>query len=306
MSANSDSPSVIRDGRLDLAMLSRLTRRPRLFSGRANLFWIEPYVAEHLLEAHLDPDTEAATRPPREVKLTVETILGHLGAASDRNGPQRSALDLACGPGFYAERFAAAGLQVTGIDISQHSLDYAVKSASDKGLSITYRRGDMRRVRQCVGHRASFDLVTLIYGEFCTLSDPERAALLHNVRQILKPGGLFVFDVFTEHLVRRTRTGNDWHVAARNGFWAETPHMVLEQVFHYPERSTSVQRYTVIDESGGCRQFSVWWRHYTHEEIRRETEDAGFIETELYGSLWGEPVKDGDEWIGVFCRASLS
>ena len=46
--------------------------------------------------------------------------------------------DIGCGPGIYAERFCKQGCQVTGIDFSERSVNYAGSSVLKKGLDITY------------------------------------------------------------------------------------------------------------------------------------------------------------------------
>jgi 2-polyprenyl-3-methyl-5-hydroxy-6-metoxy-1,4-benzoquinol methylase len=42
-------------------------------------------------------------------------------------------------PGLYAFGFAQAGFLVTGVDHSQHAIEYASKYAEDKHLDLTYR-----------------------------------------------------------------------------------------------------------------------------------------------------------------------
>ena len=108
--------------------------------------------------------------------------------------------------------------------------------------------------------------------------------------------------MFTEHYARRIRNGNDWYVGPPGGFWSSEPHLVLEQTFHYPERSASVARYTIVNDTGQWRQFNVWWRHYGRTEIAKILTEAGFESPTLYGSLWGDPVGSQDEWIGVYTR----
>jgi SAM-dependent methyltransferase len=300
--------------KIDLKLLSTLSQRPSLYGGRELSFWSDPYVSEHTLHAHLDPDTDAASRPPDQIEKTVQFILARATAAANREsspgavgteekGEEEkspiSILDMGCGPGLYARHFAEAGCTVTGIDLSPASIDYARAESSGLGLGITYRCDDLR-VTEFGG---PYDVAVMIFGEFCTFSDRERTNILKRIGRALKPGGLFILDVFTDRYVKRIRGGNDWYVSLADGFWQDDTHMVLEQTFRYPDESASVVRYTIIEESGAFRQFSVWWRHFTAAQIADAVVRAGFEIDSVYGSLWGSPLSDDGEWIGMFCRA---
>ena len=295
--------------RLDLRLLADISRRPRLYSGRDRLFWADPYVSEHVLWAHLNPDNDDASRRPARIDASVEFLLRKLEETRTEgpgenlgDGGRRAAdfrvLDLGCGPGLYAERLADAGCAVTGIDLSPASIAYACEKASRRKLPATYRCEDIH-VAELNG---PYDLVLLIYGEFCTFTPAEQRSLLARVHSALAPGGLFVMDVFTRRYVDRIRRGNDWYVRERDGFWHGDAHLVLEQTFRYPSDSASVVRYTIVDGDGGFRQFSVWWRHFTTSEITALVEPAGFSDISLYGSVWGSPLRKDTEWIAVTCR----
>lgn len=293
--------SILTRGALKLDRLQRIARRPALYAGRGRSFWTDPYVARHVLEAHLDPHTDDASRRPASIMGTVERVIEHAqrsDPAGGEHGANRRLLDLGCGPGLYAEQFAARGFDVVGIDFSSVSLEHARTSARKQGLAIDYREADVLRAR----FDGPYDVVTMIYGEFCTLSERERRELLNRIREALAPNGLFVFDVFTEAYVRRNRSSDEWYVSTRNGFWQSEPHLVLLRHFHYPHDSASVACYTIVNEDGSYRQFNVWWRHFTAGGIRTHLEAAGFEVEARYGSLWGEPYHEGGEWIGLYAR----
>jgi SAM-dependent methyltransferase len=60
--------------------------------------------------------------------------------------PGMSVLDLACGHGELANRLAARGCRVTGIDSSAVFLDRARADAAAAGVSVEYVAGDMRQI----------------------------------------------------------------------------------------------------------------------------------------------------------------
>ncbi len=293
--------NLISGKRLRLDLLHRLSQRPELYAGRERSFWTDPYVSKHVVEAHLDPNTEDASRRPHHISATVEKIVEHYRnspAAAGKRLPRL--LDVACGPGLYAQQLAAHGFDVTGIDFSQASINEARKQAKRCRLAITYIHQDLT----ATDLGGPYDVIALIYGEFCTLSEDERRSFLDRARASLIPGGLLIFDVFTEPYVLRNRRCDEWHVSTREGFWQAGPHLVLLQHFHYPRHSASVARYVVVDQNGDYRLFHVWWRHYTPQEITAQLRNHGFDVEALYGSLWGEPLEENGEWVGVYARAA--
>ena len=74
-------------------------------------------------------------------------------------------LDLACGTGAVAERAAAAGAFVTGVDLAPALIETARQRAADQGLSIDYRVGDAEALEIADG---SFDAVSSTCGVMFT------------------------------------------------------------------------------------------------------------------------------------------
>ena len=288
---------LIRAGRLRLDHLEQITRRPQPFEQGDGSFWTDPYVSDHVLAAHLDPHTDDASRRPAHILATIEMVEHHLRSTSERDRPVR-VLDLGCGPGLYAIQFAARGYDVTGIDFSPASIVYARTEAEREGHEIAYTLGNVLET----DFGGPYDVITMIYGEFCTFSQGDQRALLRRMREALALDGLLVLDVFTEAYARHHRSRDDWYVSTKDGFWDSSAHLVLERSFFYAQQSASVASYVVIDGSGSYRRFNIWWRHYESEEIRGFLAEEGFAVEAEYPSLWGEPTTPEDHWIGLYCR----
>jgi ubiquinone/menaquinone biosynthesis C-methylase UbiE len=92
-------------------------------------------------------------------------------------------LDLACGTGAVAERAAAAGADVVGIDLSPGLIDTAQKRAADLGLDIDYRVGDCEALDL---EEASFDVVSSTCG---VMFAPDHAATARELGRVTRPGG---------------------------------------------------------------------------------------------------------------------
>jgi 2-polyprenyl-3-methyl-5-hydroxy-6-metoxy-1,4-benzoquinol methylase len=67
-------------------------------------------------------------------------------------------LDLACGYGRHANRLAALGHSVTGVDYMPGFLTLARQRAAEMGVQVDYRQGDMRQVSFNEGQRAFLPL----------------------------------------------------------------------------------------------------------------------------------------------------
>jgi len=92
-------------------------------------------------------------------------------------------LDLACGTGAVAERAAARGAVVTGIDLAPALIETAAARAKELGLEIDYRVGDCARLDL---PDASFD-VALAHTVISHVTDP--ATVLRETRRVVTPGG---------------------------------------------------------------------------------------------------------------------
>lgn len=276
---------------IDLSRIIQLQEKPQPFAPGEPRFWTDPHIARQMLATHLDPTVDGASRRPETIARTANWIAASLGLR-----PGDCILDLGCGPGLYAERLAQAGFQVTGVDFSQSSIDYATAQAHEKNLPIQYHCQNYLELDL----PARYAAVLLIYGDFCPLSPEQRAKLLANVGAALQPGGCFLLDVSTPHLRQKYGLKNGWYAAAQ-GFWKPGPHLVLEQGFAYPA-DLFLDQYIVIEGAGKISVYRNWFQDYTPETIRAELAGGGFVVESLWSDLTGTPYTPGSEWIGVVAR----
>lgn len=275
-----------------LHQLTELQHKPEPFTSGEPLFWDDPHIAAQMLKVHLNPDTEAASRPPAVIDRTVAWLLSTLNLA-----PGDPVLDLGCGPGLYASRLAQAGMRVTGVDYSRNSIAYATTFAQENALDLVYRYENYLELRD----ENLYDAVLLIYGDYCPLSPKQRATLLKNVQRALKPGGCFVFDVTTRAHRKKSGNKNNWYVA-QTGFWKPGSHLVLEEGFDYPEQNIWLDQYTVIEDDGKISVFRNWFQDYEPDTITAELAAGGFVVESLWGDLTGQPYSPETEWIGVVAK----
>ena len=77
-----------------LSQLIALQERPAPFTPGEPLFWDDPHISAQMLEFHLNPEVEAASRKPETIDRSVQWLIAALGLE-----PGDTLLDLGCGPG---------------------------------------------------------------------------------------------------------------------------------------------------------------------------------------------------------------
>jgi ubiquinone/menaquinone biosynthesis C-methylase UbiE len=114
-----------------------------------------------------------------------ETLTDIHALVVERLGPQPGMrwLDLACGTGAVAERAAAAGAEVSGIDLAPALIETAKERAAQLGLDIQYAVGDSERLELPDG---SFDVVSSTCG---VMFSPDHAATARELARVTTPGG---------------------------------------------------------------------------------------------------------------------
>jgi len=274
------------------SVIFQYSAKPPLFEPGETRFWDDPHISKGMLEAHLNPDHDAASRKAETINKTIE----HLVSSNILKRGDR-VLDLGCGPGLYSSKLCENGMNVTGVDISRRSIDFAIQCAEAKGLDIDY---------QCINfldidYSSEFDVVMQIYGELCTFSDKKRDELLAKIYKALKTGGLFILDVSTRAQRMKDGLKNRWHVSA-GGFWRPGRHLVLEQGFDYPEHDVWLDQYVVADDNGNVSVYRNWFHDYTLQSIREAIEKAGFKIVHIWDNLTGTVYEEGGDWIAIVGR----
>ncbi|HBX69816.1 MAG TPA: SAM-dependent methyltransferase [Chloroflexi bacterium] len=277
---------------MNITQLKPYQQKPAPFTPGEPLFWDDPHISTQMLDAHLNPNHDHASRRPETIDRSVDWLIKTMELQ-----PGNALLDLGCGPGLYASRFAQRGLQVTGVDYSQRSIEYAQEYAQQNGLEIEYRYQNYLELTDA----DQFDAALLIYGDFCPLSAEQRSQLLGNIHRALKPGGFFALDVTTRSHRQKHGSSNGWYLV-ENGFWKPGPHLVLEEGFDYPEESIYLDQAIVIEIDGKISVYRNWFQDYSLKTITAELAAGGFDIQSVWSNLTGTSYTEDTEWIGLVTR----
>lgn len=268
--------------------------KPVLFAKNETSFWNDPHISQGMLKAHLNPNLESATRRLDFVEQSAKWISEALPPSI-----YKRLLDLGCGPGIYAEFFNAKGYQVTGLDISENSIQYAKKIAIEKGLKISYLNSDYIQF-PIMGN---YDLITMIYCDLGVLAHKERKALLKKIYNVLSPTGCFLFDVFTPFEYENRPECKTWNFE-EGGFWDAAPYLLLQQLYRYDYDNTFLRQYIVITESEKIC-YNNWEHTFEIEELKAELQEVGFKSVQFYGNVAGAEYEQGSKTICVVAKKGI-
>lgn len=260
-------------------LLCRLRERPALYAQSTHPFWDDEHISKSMLQSHLDPDVDGASRKLRFIESSVGWITDFVGGADGK-----ALLDLGCGPGLYDALLSEKGFEVTGVDLSRRSIAYAKKKAAECGQEIEY----LCQNYLSIDFKEAFDVSILVYCDFGVLSPTDRAALLKIIYRALKPGGTLILDAWNTPYLRAYRE-RETVSYNKSGFWADAPHAVIERDMLYKETSNTLEQYLILSKTD-LKCYNIWNQAFTPETLSAEMARAGFTRCACFDDIAGAPL----------------
>lgn len=276
---------------VSLPSLQSLMRKPAPYEEMKIPFWDDDHISKQMLSAHLNPDSDGASRRLDFIDRSVAWIQEQI---PPKGYP--TLLDIGCGPGIYAERFAKCGYRVTGVDFSRRSIRYARENALKNDLEITYLFQNYLQL----DIDQQFDLCTMIYCDYGVLSKENRRKLLQHVYRHLKPNGIFIFDAFSLNYYKKYEEKNTWEYCSNGGFWSEKEYLVLNRFSRYPDHII-LDHYTVMTE-GKTAPYYIWNTCFSPQELKQEVEEIGFITCGVFGDVAGSSCSETSDTIALILK----
>lgn len=148
--------------------------KPPLYEKGTAVMWTDEHISKQLLEIHLHPDIDLASRKKATIDKTIHWIFEQVEYKDFK------ILDLGCGPGLYTQQIAQKGHKVTGVDFSLNSIEYAKEQAKAKNMDIKYIN---KNYLELDIPENEFDLVMMIYTDLGVLLPDERNKLLKKIEK---------------------------------------------------------------------------------------------------------------------------
>ena len=258
--------------------LERINERPEPFQFyTASDLWTDEHTSKQMLSFHLDEAIDVSSRNAEFINRSGQWI-----AAQFNVGRDTKIADFGCGPGLYAICLAKRGANVTGIDFSGRSIDYAKEIAAREQLNISYLKQNYLEFET----EDRFDLVLMIMCDFCALSPTQRKGILSKFYRILKPSGSVLLDVYSLSAFEQKEEVATYEVNQLNGFWSPNKYYGFLNTFKYDEEKVSLDKYTII-ELDRTRKVYNWLQYFAPEDLEKEFIDSGFSVKGLYCDVAG-------------------
>ncbi len=258
--------------------LEEINSRPTPFQFyTADELWTNEHTSKKMLEYHLNDSIDLSSRNKNFIDRSVKWIVSHFGI-----NKESSIADFGCGPGLYTTQFAENDADVTGIDFSERSIRYAKKVADQKALDITYYQQNYLEFQT----EKRFDLITMIFCDFCALSPLRRKTLLARFYKFLKPGGSVLLDV---HSMNTFNSRDEVATYERNqldNFWSPEIYYGFLSTFKYDKEKVTLDKYTIIEKTK-TRVVYNWLQYFSQDSLRMEFKENGFEVKEFYSDVAG-------------------
>jgi len=263
---------------MDLNKLNIAIKKPPVYEKGDSVMWTDKHISKQLLEIHLNPEMDLASRTKQSIDKTIDFILNFCKKS------KMEILDLGCGPGLYTERLAENGHSLTGVDFSENSISHASNQAKKKNLNIDYLCQDYLALES----EDKFDLIMLIYTDFGVLIPSDREKLLKNIHKALKTNGIFIFDVINnKNLEQKFQEQRQW-TYEKYGFWKDTPYLELTNGFNYLNEKVFLQQHVVIDQTENIKTYRFWTHYFESKDIKEILSTNGFTYIESFENILPE------------------
>lgn len=270
---------------MNIKDIIKSSEKPSLYAEGTAFMWDDPYISKNLLDVHLNPEIDLASRKTDSIKLTSNWIIERLPKNKKLN-----ILDLGCGPGLYAEILTKAGHKVTGVDISQNSIHYAKESAKRNNLNIEYINENYLNLDI---QDKKYDVIIMIYTDLGVLLPSNRLKLLNFIHKSLKKGGMFIFDLLKDSNLNEKISPKSW-TAENGGFWSDKPHIALSESFLYQPQKVILSQHIILDDEEIMKIYRFWTHFFSMNDINEMLKPFQFENIEFSDKV----LQESDHWNG--------
>lgn len=206
----------------------------------------------------------------------------------------KTILELACGTGIQAVRFAQEGYEVTGLDLSYEMLELAQKKAETAKVMLELAKADMLEL-EGIGE---FDAVTCYSDSLCYMPDQEALLrVFEGVYSVLHQGGTFLFDVHSIYQMEEVFAGYNYHenyedfAFVWDTYEGEKEYSIVHELtFFVKDKKRGEEWFIRRDEVHEERTYPI----DTYVSLLKQ---AGFTAVEIFADFTDEaPTKTSQRW----------
>jgi len=245
-----------------------------------------------MLGFHLNEEVDVASRNSAFIDRSVEWIVSYFNV-----GVWTKIVDFGCGPGLYTTRLAQSQADVTGIDISNRSIQYAQEVASKEGLSIQYVNQNYLEFET----DSRFNLILMIMCDFCALSPAQRKKMLSKFSEILEPDGSVLLDVYSLTAFDQREDAAIYEANLLDGFWSPNKYYGFLNTFKYEKEKMVLDKYTLI-EATRTRTVYNWLQYFSPEALESEFAECGLTIDDLYSDVASKPFESKSNEFAVVAK----
>jgi sarcosine/dimethylglycine N-methyltransferase len=206
--------------------------------------------------------------------------------------PAEKALDAGCGSGFHTILLSQLGLDVTGLDNSDHMLRLAKENSKQYKSNPSFLIGDFTSLNKDLCNR--FDGVFCLGNSFVhLLSGAEQQRALRIFKKYLQPKGFLCIQIINYDKIIRNRRRI---LADRD---VNGKHITRLYVYNQSTITFKVR----VESENKCDEYSTELYPMQSEEFISLLEKERFVNIKIYGDLkFNEYQKYQSENICIFCN----
>ena len=141
-----------------------------------------------------------------------------------------------------------------------------------------------------------YDLIMLIFCDFCVLNPEQRKTLLGKFKKLLKPEGAILLDVSSVHAFHEKAESATYSIDIPNNFWSPEKCYVFLNTFKYADVKVALDKYTII-EKDRTRNIFNWFQHYDTASLAKELAENGLDIVGYLANVAGDEFDaDGNEF----------
>jgi 2-polyprenyl-3-methyl-5-hydroxy-6-metoxy-1,4-benzoquinol methylase len=273
--------------------LEDINTRPEPFQFyTAEALWTDEHTSKKMLEFHLNESVDLSSRNTAFINRSTAWIVSRFDVKGNTN-----IADFGCGPGLYSIRLAKEKANVTGIDFSANSIRYARNAADREGLKIEYHHQNYLEFDT----EKQFDLIIMIFCDFCALSPIQRKTILDKFYRFLKPGASVLLDVHSLNMFNAITVKAIYERNLLDHFWSPNDYFGFLSTFKYETEKVTLDKYTIIEENRTHVIYN-WLQHFSRESLTKEFEGGGLIVEGLYSDVCGKPFSEDTPDMAIVAR----